>query len=100
MRGFILGAVCATGVATWLGLGGENPLSNAWANFERQQKIGVLEELAKERELAFTENYRAPTECIKPASELKRLECRNRMDYTRANFYALWNQQNASRFPK
>lgn len=100
MRSFILGGLIATCVWVFMTLGGVSKINQAWASYELSGKVAVAEELAKEREKAFSDSYRPDRSCGTNASELRKLECRNRADMARTQFFAQWNRANADRFPK
>ena len=63
-------------------------------------KTETINDLTREREKAFSDVYRPDRSCESNTSELRKLECRNRADTARTQFFAQWNRANADRFPK
>jgi hypothetical protein len=100
MHGFVLAGLLAGIVWVFISLGGDVKVTQVWENYRVAELNAKGEKLAKEREKTFAENYRPKPDCITPSGELKRLECRNRIEMARASYYAQWNRENADRFPR
>jgi hypothetical protein len=100
MRAFILGSLMASIVWVFLSLDGGNKAREIWDNFHESRRASATQDLAKERESAFVEQFRPARRCLAPPGELKKLECQNRQAMARESFYAEWNRANAKRFPK
>lgn len=63
-------------------------------------KTETIDDLTREREKAFSDSHRPDRSCESNTSELRKLECRNRTDMARTQFFAQWDRANAVRFPK
>lgn len=73
--GVVAGAALAIGL-----FGLPNPLHKFLTEYQHNQKIQHEEENALAIVNGFEGSYRPDASCVRPNSELKRLECKNRRD--------------------
>lgn len=87
--------VIAIGVALYYALYGAGPLGRLLKEHRQAQKTEEQKSLAGLKAQHWKASYRSPPACQNPATELKKLECKNMEDNARQAFDRKWEADTA-----